>query len=107
MIPIKTPREIERMRASCKLASELLEQLSSMLCPGIPTRDVDQSAAKLMEMAGCRSAFLGYRQFPGHICVSVNDEVVHGIGGSRRIQLGDIGKLDIGVFLGGFLCVPV
>ena len=74
-----------------------------MLCPGITTRDVDQSAAKLMEMAGCRSAFLGYRQFPGHICISVNDEVVHGIGSSRRIQYGDIVKLDIGVVLSGFV----
>jgi methionyl aminopeptidase len=103
MIPIKTPHEIGRMRASCKLASNILEQLSSMLCPGITTRDVDQSAAKLMEMAGCRSAFLGYRQFPGHICISVNEEVVHGIGGSRRIQYGDIVKLDIGVVLSGFV----
>ena len=91
------------MRASCKLASKILEQLSSMLCPGITTRDVDQSAAKLMEMAGCRSAFLGYRKFPGHICISVNDEVVHGIGSSRRIQYADIVKLDIGVVLGGFV----
>jgi methionyl aminopeptidase len=103
MIPIKTSREIDRMRASCKLASNILEQLSSMLCPGITTRDVDQSAAKLMELSGCTSAFLGYRQFPGHICISVNDEVVHGIGGSRRIQYGDIVKLDIGVVLNGFV----
>src|SRR5271165_6178130 len=103
MIPIKTPHEIDRMRASCKLASKILEQLSSMLCPGITTRDVDQSAAKLMEMAGCRSAFLGYRQFPGHICISVNNEVVHGIGGSRRIQYGDIVKLDIGVIVNGWV----
>jgi methionyl aminopeptidase len=56
-----------------------------------------------MEIAGCRSAFLGYRQFPGHICISVNEEVVHGIGGSRRIQYGDIVKLDIGVVLSGFV----
>jgi methionyl aminopeptidase len=103
MIPIKTPHEIDRMRASCKLASKILEELSSMLCPGVTTRDVDHSAAKLMEMAGCRSAFLGYRKFPGHICISVNDEVVHGIGGSRRIQYGDIVKLDIGVVLNGFV----
>jgi len=103
MIPIKTPHEIDRMRASCKLASSILEEVTSMLCPGITTREVDQSAAKLMEMAGCRSAFLGYRQFPGHICISVNDEVVHGIGSSRRIQYGDIVKLDIGVVLSGFV----
>jgi methionyl aminopeptidase len=103
MIPIKTPREIDKMRASCKLASAILERLSAMLCPGITTKDVDHSGAKLMQKAGCRSAFLGYRRFPGHICISVNDEVVHGIGGSRRIQYGDIVKLDIGVVLDGFV----
>src|ERR1700759_677047 len=103
MIPIKTPQEIEKMRASCKLASAILEQLSAMLCPGITTKDVDYSGAKLMREAGCQSAFLGYRRFPGNICISVNDEVVHGIGGSRRIQYGDVVKLDIGVILDSFV----
>jgi methionyl aminopeptidase len=103
MIPIKTPQEVDRMRASCKLASAILEKLSAALCPGISTKEVDQSAAKLMQEAGCRSAFLGYRRFPGHICISVNDEVVHGIGGPRRIQYGDIVKLDVGVVLDGFV----
>ena len=59
MIPIKTPQEIDRMRASCKLASAILERLSAMLCPGITTKDVDHTGAKLMAEAGCRSAFLG------------------------------------------------
>jgi methionyl aminopeptidase len=103
MIPIKTPLEIEKMRASCRLASNILDALSAMLCPGVTTRDVDHAAAKLMADAGCKSAFLGYRRFPGNICISVNDEVVHGIGGSRRIQYGDIVKLDIGVVLDGFV----
>ena len=103
MIPIKTPLEINKMRASCKLAGNILEAVSAMLCPGITTRDVDQAGAKLMAEAGCTSAFLGYRRFPGNICISVNDEVVHGIGGSRRIQYGDIVKLDIGVILDGFV----
>src|SRR6476619_6512159 len=103
MIPIKTAQEIDKMRASCKLASAILEQLSAMLCPVITTKDVYQAGAKLMAEAGCKSAFLGYRRFPGHICISVNDEVVHGIGGSRRIQYGDVVKLDIGVVLDGFV----
>src|SRR5271169_6810068 len=102
MIPTKTPQEIDRMRASCKLASAILEKLSAVLCPGISTREVDQTAARLMAESGCRSAFLGYRRFPGHICISVNEEVVHGIGGSRRIQYGDVVKLDIGVILDGW-----
>jgi methionyl aminopeptidase len=103
MIPIKTPQEIEKMRASCRLASAILEHLSEVLCPGITTREVDQCAVKLMQEAGCRSAFLGYRRFPGHICISINDEVVHGIGGARRVQYGDIVKLDVGVILDGFV----
>src|SRR5271170_2031647 len=90
------------MRAACKLASAILKELSAMLCPGITTKEVDQAGAKLMEDAGCRSAFLGYRRFPGHICISVNEEVVHGIGGSRRVQYGDVVKLDIGVIKDGW-----
>jgi methionyl aminopeptidase len=103
MIPIKTAFEIEKMRASCRVASQILEAVSKMLAPGITTRDVDQTAARLMSDAGCRSAFLGYKHFPGNICISINDEVVHGIGSGRRIQYGDIVKLDIGVILDGFV----
>jgi len=103
MIPIKTPQEIERMRASCRAAAQILEAVSRLLVPGLTTREVDQAAARLMEEAGCRSAFLGYKKFPGYICISLNDEVVHGIGGTRRIQYGDIVKLDIGVILNGFV----
>jgi methionyl aminopeptidase len=103
MIPIKTASEIEKMRAACRLASRILEEVSSSLVPGVTTREIDQIAGKLMADAGCRSAFLGYKKFPGQICVSLNDEVVHGIGGSRRVQYGDIVKLDIGVILDGFV----
>src|SRR6266436_8527537 len=103
MIPIKTPLEINKMRASCKLASQILDALSAMLSPGITTKDVDQAGARLMLESGCKSAFLGYRGFPGNICISVNEEVVHGIGGSRRIQYGDIVKLDIGVIKDGWV----
>ena len=100
---IKTVQEIEKMRASCKLASSILEEVSALLAPGVTTKEVDLAAAKLMEDAGCRSAFLGYKRFPGHICISVNEEVVHGIGSGRRIQYGDIVTLDIGVILDGFV----
>ncbi|MBV9489304.1 MAG: type I methionyl aminopeptidase [Verrucomicrobia bacterium] len=103
MIPIKTLPEIEKMRAACRVASQILEELSRFLAPGVTTRDVDQAAARLMSDAGCRSAFLGYKRFPGYTCISINDEVVHGIAGSRRIQYGDIVKLDIGVILNGFV----
>ena len=103
MIPIKNDREIEKMRQSCKTASVILDRVSSLLRPGIATRDVDQAAADFMAEEKCRSAFLGYKKFPGHICISINEEVVHGIGGNRRVQYGDIVKLDIGVIKDGWV----
>jgi methionyl aminopeptidase len=102
-IPIKTEREIEKMRQACRAASEVLDRVSSLIRPGITTGEVDQAAADYIAELGCKSAFLGYRGFPGNICISVNEEVVHGIGGSRRIQYGDIVKLDIGVVKDGWV----
>ena len=107
MIPIKTAREIEKMRRSCRTASEILERVSELVRPGITTKEVDEAAADLMQEAGVKSAFLGYRLghrvFPGNICISLNDEIVHGIGGPRRIQYGDVVKLDIGVIEDGWV----
>src|SRR5437667_306758 len=100
MIPIKNAREIEKMRQACRTASDILDQVSDLIRPGITTKEVDQAAADFMSDAGVKSAFLGYRLghrvFPGNICISLNDEVVHGIGSQRRIQYGDIVKLEDG-----------
>src|SRR3954471_9088546 len=107
MIPIKNAKEIEKMRQACRTASDILERVSDLIRPGITTKEVDQAAAELMSEAGVKSAFLGYRLghriFPGNICISLNDEVVHGIGSVRRIQYGDIVKLDIGVIQDGWV----
>src|SRR5262249_56071979 len=101
MIPIKNAREIEKMGQGGRTASDILDRVSDLIRPGITTKEVDQAAADFMSEAGVKSAFLGYRLghriFPGHICISLNDEVVHGIGSQRRIQYGDVGKLDIGI----------
>jgi methionyl aminopeptidase len=102
-IPIKNEREIEKMRLACRAASEVLDRTSGLIRPGITTGEVDQAAADFMAELGCKSAFLGYRGFPGNICISLNEEVVHGIGGHRRIQYGDIVKLDIGVIKDGWV----
>ncbi len=102
-IPIKNDREIERMRESCRAASEVLDRVSTLIRPGITTREIDQAAAEYMAELSCKSAFLGYRGFPGNCCISLNEEVVHGIGGPRRIQYGDIVKLDIGVIKDGWV----
>ena len=91
------------MRASCRAAREVLEEVSQAIVPGVSTGEMDKLAARLIAKKGGRSPFLHYRGFPGHICISVNDEVVHGIGGSRRIQYADIVKLDIGIILNGWV----
>src|SRR5580700_10370088 len=107
MIPIKSAKEVEKMRQACRTASEILDRVSETIRPGVSTKEIDEVAADLMEEAGVKSAFLGYRLghrvFPGNICISLNDEVVHGIGSQRRIQYGDLVKLDIGVILNGFV----
>ena len=103
MIPIKSERDVEKMREACKSAASVLDKLGFLVRPGVTTGEIDDAAADFMSDENCRSAFLGYRNFPGNICISVNEEVVHGIGGSRRIQYGDIVKLDVGVFKGGWV----
>jgi methionyl aminopeptidase len=101
-IPIKTPDEIEAMRVSCRAAREILEEVSLAVVPGISTGEIDKLAARLINDRGARSASLHYRGFPGHICISINEEVVHGIGGTRRIQYADIVTLDISIVLRGW-----
>jgi methionyl aminopeptidase len=103
MIPIKTPVEIQKMRTSCRIASEVLAKVSALICPGMTTREIDAAVASLIAEAGAKSAFLGYKNFPGHACISINEEVVHGIGGTRRIQYGDIVKLDVGVIYDAYV----
>lgn len=102
-IPIKTDKEIEKMRLASRAAAQVLEKVASLIRPGITTGEVDQAAADFIAQFGGKSAFLGYRGFPGHICISINEEVVHGIGGPRRIQYADIVKLDIGVIVNGWV----
>ena len=102
-IPIKSPREIEFMRAAGSTASAILQELARQVQPGRTTGEIDRLAGEMMRERGCKSAFLGYRGFPGQTCISVNEEVVHGIGGARRIQPGDIVKIDVGIVLNGFI----
>ena len=107
MIPIKSGREIEKMRHACRTASDILDRVSDLVRPGVSTKEIDEAAAVFMQEARVKSAFLGYRlghrAFPGNICISLNDEVVHGIASQRRVQYGDIVKLDIGVIEDGWV----
>lgn len=99
----KNEREIELMRTSCAVAASVLEEVSSFIVPGLTTGQIDQFVAERIQHYGGKSAFLGYKGFPCHACISVNDEVVHGMGGSRRLQFGDIVSLDIGVMVNGYI----
>lgn len=103
MIPIKNSAEIEAMRKSCQAVAEIRDQLAAMVAPGVTTGEMDCRAASLIRAKGGTSAFLNYRGFPGNICISVNEEVVHGIGGERKLVYGDVVKLDVGIVLDGWV----
>src|ERR1043165_1457728 len=106
-IPIKNAKEIDKIRQPCRTASDILDRVTELIRPGVTTKEIDDAAAEFMAEAKVTSAFykyrLGHREFPGKICISLNDEVVHGIGSQRRIQYGDIVKLDIGVIQDGWV----
>lgn len=103
MSNIKTPSEQAFMRTACRASAFVLDALAKQIRPGLTTRELDEFAAESIESVGGRSAFLGYNGFPRHSCISVNDEVVHGIAGERVIAFGDIVSIDIGVTVGGFI----
>jgi len=96
--------EIIGIRKAAQAAAFVREQLKILIQPGQSTKDIDILAGRLIESTGGTSAFLGYRGFPGQICISLNDEVVHGIGSdSRRVVDGDLISFDVGVSLNGFI----
>ena len=103
MIVIKSERDLEAMRPACAVAYAVLNDVAEYIAPGMTTRQVDEFAADRIKQYDARSAFLGYRKYPANICISVNDQVVHGIGGSRQIMFGDIISLDVGVVYNGFI----
>jgi methionyl aminopeptidase len=102
-IPIKTPQEIDRMRAAGALASEVLQTTAKFIEAGKSTLEVDQFAMEKIAELGAKSAFYKYRDFPGQICISMNEEVVHGIGGDLVIKDGDLVKIDVGIKLQGWI----
>jgi methionyl aminopeptidase len=107
-IPIKNKEGIARMREACAIAATVLEQLKPLVRPGITTQDLEEAGRDWIARLGARSACYGYqsgsRRYPAHTCISVNDEVVHGIPSFRRIlREGDVVSLDIVVWHEGFV----
>lgn len=102
-VSIKSAREIELMRESCKILSEVHERLGEFVRPGISTWEIDRLGEQLIREYGCTPNFLHYNGYPASICVSVNDEVVHGIPSKKRIlSQGDIVSLDAGLIYKGY-----
>lgn len=108
MIDLNAPAELAGLRAAGRAAARVLADLRARVAPGVTTAQLDVWAAELMRLHGCESACLGYTlgrlTYPGNICISINDEVVHGIGRpDRSLQLGDLVSLDVVVRKDGFI----
>jgi methionyl aminopeptidase len=103
MIVLKSPREIELMRRGGHILADVMEHLKAVVRPGITTLDVDEEVEEFITSRGAAPAFKGYRGFPATVCVSINEEVVHGIpSAQRRLKDGDIVGLDLGCIVEGY-----
>jgi methionyl aminopeptidase len=104
MIVCKSPGEIERMRAANELVAAVLTDLRDVIAPGVSTAELDERAEAKIRSAGATPAFKGYHQYPATLCVSINDEVIHGIpSATRLLNEGDIVSVDVGAVLDGFV----
>ena len=101
-ITIKSDREIAIMRQAGRIVATILGVLSEQVRPGMKTKELDTIAARELDRLGARPSFKGYRGFPANLCVSVNDEIVHGIPGERVLNEGDVVSLDFGAIFKGF-----
>ena len=102
MITIKSAEEIGKMRKAGALLHEVLDQLKTMIEPGVTTAHLDQEAERLIRGAGAIPSFKGYEGFPASICASVNDEVVHGFPTDKPLKEGSIVSIDCGLILDGW-----
>ena len=102
MISLKSPREIECMRRAGRLTAQARALAGSMVRPGVTTHGIDTAVRKFIESHGAKPSFLGYGGFKGSACISVNEEVIHGIPGPRKLKEGDIVSIDVGAYLEGF-----
>lgn len=97
MIAIKTKEELEIQSQSGRILAAIVSEIKKIIRPGITTKEIDRKAEELIKQYNVKSAFKGYRRFPGYACISVNQEVVHGIPGHRALITGDIVSVDIGI----------
>jgi methionyl aminopeptidase len=100
---LKNPKQIQLIRESGKILARTMHELGSMVEPGLPLLELDAQCRSILKAAGARPAFLGYMGFPSSVCVSVNEQVIHGIPTRRTLKEGDVVSLDLGVDLDGFI----
>lgn len=99
---LKTSHEIELMREGGHVLAGILDALAAAVRPGIQTRELERMARNLIEEKGAKASFLNYNKFPAALCVSINEEIVHGVPSERVLKEGDIVKLDLGILYKGF-----
>jgi methionyl aminopeptidase len=102
MAQVKSDAEIEKIRKACRIAGEVLGELGKLIRVGVTTKEIDETAEELILKAGALPAFKGYRGYRFTTCLSVNDEVVHGLPGPRRLKEGDIIGVDVGTIVDGY-----
>ena len=102
MITLKSAREIELMRRAGKITAAARALAGEMVKPGVTTREIDKAVKQFIRSQGAEPSFLNYNGYPASVCISVNDEIIHGIPGSRVLQDGDIVSVDVGAYIGGF-----
>ena len=102
MITLKSPHEIELMRRAGKITAAARALARDMVKPGVTTAQIDKAVFQFIKGQGATPSFLHYNGYPASVCVSVNDEIIHGIPGKRVLQEGDIVSVDVGAFIGGF-----
>ena len=102
MVSLKTVSEIQKMQKACRIAGGALNLAGRSIKPGMTTKEIDEIITRYIVSKGAKPSFLGYGGFPASACISINDEVIHGIPGSRKVQEGDIVSIDVGAYYDGY-----
>ncbi|MGM9663063.1 MAG: type I methionyl aminopeptidase [Oscillospiraceae bacterium] len=102
MITIKSPREIEAMRLAGKITAAARAYAGELVKPGVTTQEIDKAVHHFIKQHGAVPSFLHYNGYPASCCISVNDEIIHGIPGKRVLKEGDIVSVDVGAYIGGY-----
>ena len=102
MITLKSQHEIELMRRAGKITAAARALAGEMVKPGVTTQEINDAVERFIRKQGAVPSFLHYNGYPASVCISVNDEIIHGIPGKRVLQEGDIVSVDVGAYIGGF-----